>query len=143
MKAQKQVCFHVFSAPHYIITDKGQFSLPLTRLELTKSTILKELIELTNDEECAVRTAAIETLTELLSFLDNTTLKTSIVPLVQGVCNQAMSTGDTSLPVVARLLGRLCHELKGGCVTLSIPTLFVVCLCVCRMLGLLPKLKQV
>ena len=86
---------------------------PSLSLELTKSAILPELHELSVDEEVGVRMSAIETLTELLSFLDEETQRSMVLPLVQKFAEQAMGTRDKSLPVVARLLGRLCHELKG------------------------------
>jgi len=81
-------------------------------VDLAMSLIFPELIELTNDEECCVRIAGVETLTELISFLDEETLRSNVVPLVKKFCEQALMSGDNSLPVVARLLGRLCHELK-------------------------------
>lgn len=40
------------------------------RLEATKSAILPELVELTNDEECHVRIAGLETVVNILSLLD-------------------------------------------------------------------------
>ena len=39
-------------------------------LEATKSAILPELVELTNDEECHVRIAGLETVVNILSLLD-------------------------------------------------------------------------
>ena len=96
------------------------------------SLIFPELIELTNDEECCVRIAGVETLTELISFLDEETLRSDVVPLVKKFCEQALMSGDNSLPVVARLLGRLCHELKGTHVRVSRCTICVcVYVCVC------------
>ena len=88
------------------------FSLSLS-LEQAKSSILPELIELMNDEECCVRVAALETLSDLISFLDEPTLKTQIVPLVKKFCQRAFNSGDNSLTTVVRLLGRLCDLLKG------------------------------
>jgi hypothetical protein len=66
-----------------------------------------------NDEECCVRVAALETLCDLISFLDDLTLKTQIVPLVKKFCQRAFNSGDNSLTTVVRLLGRLCDLLKG------------------------------
>ena len=43
------------------------------RLEQTKSAILPELLELTNDEECLVRLAGMETVVKILSLLDDGT----------------------------------------------------------------------
>ena len=86
---------------------------PPPRLDLTKSSILPNLIELTSDEECSVRVAALETLVELISFLDEGTLRSETVPLLKKFCEEALSAGDGSLLTVARLLGRMCHELKG------------------------------
>ena len=86
---------------------------PSLSLEQAKSSILPELIELMNDEECCVRVAALETLCDLISFLDEPTLKTQIVPLVKKFCQRAFNSGDNSLTTVVRLLGRLCDLLKG------------------------------
>ena len=44
------------------------------RLEATKSAILPELVELTNDEESFVRLAGLETVVNVLSLLDDGTL---------------------------------------------------------------------
>ena len=41
------------------------------RLESTQSIIIPELVELTNDEETSVRLAGLETITNLLSLLDD------------------------------------------------------------------------
>jgi len=41
------------------------------RLEQTKSAILPELVELTNDEESYVRLAGLETVVSILSLLDD------------------------------------------------------------------------
>ena len=41
------------------------------RLEATKSAILPELVELTNDEESCVRLAGLETVVNVLSLLDD------------------------------------------------------------------------
>ena len=65
------------------------------------------------DEECCVRVAALETLCDLISFLDETTLKTHIVPLVKKFCQRSFNSGDNSLTTVVKLLGRLCDQLKG------------------------------
>ena len=40
-------------------------------LESTQSIIIPELVELTNDEETSVRLAGLETITNLLSLLDD------------------------------------------------------------------------
>ena len=60
-----------------------------------------------------MRVAAVETLVELISFLDEGTLRSETVPLLVKFCEEAFSAGDSSLLTVARLLGRMCHELKG------------------------------
>ena len=85
---------------------------PPPRLDLTKSSFLPNLIELTSDKECSVRVTAVETLVELIYFLDEETLWSGTVPLLKKFCEEALSAGDGSLLTVARLLGRMCHELK-------------------------------
>ncbi|XP_052697105.1 serine/threonine-protein phosphatase 4 regulatory subunit 4-like isoform X3 [Crassostrea angulata] len=78
-------------------------------LEATKSAILPELVELTNDEECHVRIAGLETVVNILSLLDAETCGTTIIPLVCKICQQAVQAEDATLPVVATQLGKLCH----------------------------------
>lgn len=78
-------------------------------LEATKSAILPELVELTNDEECHVRIAGLETVVNILSLLDTETCGTTIIPLVCKICQQAVQAEDATLPVVATQLGKLCH----------------------------------
>lgn len=81
-------------------------------LESTKNSILPELVELANDEEGAVRLAALETVVHLLSLLDDDTCIYIIIPLVRKICEITLKAEDCSLPVVARLLGKLCHGLS-------------------------------
>ncbi len=45
--------------------------LVIYRLELTKNTILPELVELTKDEQMLVREAGIETVSNTLNLLDD------------------------------------------------------------------------
>lgn len=80
-------------------------------LELTKSAILPVLVELSIDESSDVRLSAIETVVHLLSLLDDEICNNTIVPLVIKSCEQARTTEDCTLPVIARHLGRLCHGL--------------------------------
>lgn len=80
-------------------------------LELTKSAILPVLVELSNDESSDVRLSAIETVVHLLSLLDDEVCNNTIVPLVIKSCDQARTSEDCTLPVIARHLGRLCHGL--------------------------------
>ncbi|KAJ8311079.1 hypothetical protein KUTeg_011370 [Tegillarca granosa] len=81
-------------------------------LEATKSAILPELVELTNDEESYVRIAGLETVVNVLTLLDTDTCNTTIIPLVCKYCQQAIQAEDSTLPVVAKQLGKLCHGLK-------------------------------
>ena len=48
------------------------------RLEATKSAILPELVELTNDEESYVRIAGLETVVSILTLVDEGELETEI-----------------------------------------------------------------
>ena len=59
-----------------------------------------------------MRVVAMETLTDLLSFLDEETRRTQIVPLIKKFCQRSLNSGDKSLTTVARLFGRLCDQLK-------------------------------
>ncbi|XP_033105382.1 serine/threonine-protein phosphatase 4 regulatory subunit 4-like [Anneissia japonica] len=91
-------------------------------LEPTKSAILPELVELSNDEESCVRLAALETIVNLLSLLDDGITKNAffsqetctqtIIPLVCKFCENAMVLEDATLPTVSRQFGKLCHGLS-------------------------------
>ncbi|XP_076464367.1 serine/threonine-protein phosphatase 4 regulatory subunit 4-like [Babylonia areolata] len=83
-------------------------------LEDTKSAILPELVELTNDEESDVRVSGLRTVVSVLPILDTDTLTTTIVPLVCKMCQKAMQAEDCTLPVVAKHLGQLCHGLHSN-----------------------------
>jgi serine/threonine-protein phosphatase 4 regulatory subunit 4 len=79
--------------------------------EATKAMIMPQLVELSNDEVSDVRLAAIETVVNLLSVLDDDICTQTIVPLVIKSCDQAKQLEDETLPRLAHHLGRLCHGL--------------------------------
>ncbi|GAB6023261.1 Serine/threonine-protein phosphatase 4 regulatory subunit 4 [Chamberlinius hualienensis] len=81
-------------------------------LEATKNSILPELVELANDESAAVRLAAIETVVQMLSLLDDETCVQIIAPLVKKFCDNSLRLEDITLPVVAKQIGKLCHGLS-------------------------------
>ena len=56
--------------------------------EATKGMIMPQLVELSNDEVSDVRLAAIETVVNLLSVLDDDICTQTIVPLVIKSCDQ-------------------------------------------------------
>lgn len=71
-------------------------------------------MELLNDEETHVRVCALAALTDLLTLWSEQCLKTQVIPLVQGFCETANKSDDcVLLEGVAKLLGRLCYEMKG------------------------------
>ncbi|XP_037077403.1 serine/threonine-protein phosphatase 4 regulatory subunit 4-like [Pollicipes pollicipes] len=79
----------------------------------TRAAIIPELVELASDEEVTVRLAAFRTLVDMLDILDAETCTQTIIPLATKVCESSYETRDTSLPVIARLLGKLCSGLNG------------------------------
>ncbi|XP_020626125.1 serine/threonine-protein phosphatase 4 regulatory subunit 4-like isoform X2 [Orbicella faveolata] len=81
-------------------------------LESTQSIIIPELVELTNDEETSVRLAGLETITNLLSLLDDDTCTAVIIPLVQKFCDEIPKQSSESLLTVARLFGKLSYGLS-------------------------------
>lgn len=81
-------------------------------LESTQSIIIPELVELTNDEETNVRLAGLETITNLLSLLDDDTCTAIIIPLVQKFCDEIPKDRWESLLTVARLFGKLSYGLS-------------------------------
>ncbi|KAG1681989.1 Serine/threonine-protein phosphatase 4 regulatory subunit 4 [Nymphon striatum] len=80
--------------------------------DAAKVSILPELVELSNDEQVHVRLAGIETVVNLLNFLDDETCSQIIVPLVKNFCQNSLSNEDATLPVIALNLGKLCHSLS-------------------------------
>ena len=85
-----------------------------TSPELAKSCVLPELTELTNDEEPAVREAALESIANVVSHLPVETVRTVAVPLVVKIFQKSLTdVSSPDLTGVARLLGKLSHQLKG------------------------------
>ncbi|CAB3981124.1 serine threonine- phosphatase 4 regulatory subunit 4-like [Paramuricea clavata] len=80
--------------------------------ELTKAFIISELMELTNDEECTVRLAAIETVANLLQLLDDEICVKVIIPLVQNFCDSAHKKNNETLVTVSQLFGKLSYGLN-------------------------------
>ena len=60
--------------------------------EATKNMIMPQLVELSNDEVSDVRLAAIETVVNLLSVLDDDICTQTIVPLVIKSCDQVSNS---------------------------------------------------
>ncbi|XP_014772993.1 serine/threonine-protein phosphatase 4 regulatory subunit 4 [Octopus bimaculoides] len=83
-------------------------------LEATKSAILPELVELTNDEEVYVRMMGLETVVNILSLLDDDTCSNTIIPLVIRFYEQCLYSKDHTLPIIAKHIGRLCHGLSAN-----------------------------
>ncbi|XP_054723617.1 serine/threonine-protein phosphatase 4 regulatory subunit 4-like, partial [Uloborus diversus] len=80
-------------------------------LETTKNSILPELVELANDEENFVRLTAIETVVRMVPFLDDDTCTQIIIPLMKKFCENALQLKDSTLPVITKQSGQLCHGL--------------------------------
>lgn len=80
--------------------------------ELTKAFIISELVELTNDEECTVRLAALETMANLLQLLDDEICTKVVIPLVQTFCETAHKKNSEALVTVAQLFGKLSYGLN-------------------------------
>ena len=72
--------------------------LPSLRLENTKSAILPELVELTNDEESNVRVTGLDTVVNILPMLDDGKLVDHAVVWVEGV-TKALCVSDWDLSV--------------------------------------------
>ena len=83
--------------------------------DLAKSCVFPELTELINDEESSVRVAALEAMADVVPHMSSTAVTVMVVPLVQRVCEQSLSSGRGCLTGVARLLGKLSHQLRGIC----------------------------
>lgn len=77
-------------------------------LETTKNAILPELVEMANDEDSTVRLAAIETVVNMLSLLDDESCKSIIIPLVKKFSQRSLHAVDSTLPAISKEMGRLC-----------------------------------
>ena len=81
-------------------------------LEVTKTTLMPQLIDLGNDSDGNVRLAAIETVVKLLDFLDTESCAQTVVPLVIECCDRARTNQeDHVLAKLAHFHGQLCHGL--------------------------------
>eukprot|EP00854_Cymbomonas_tetramitiformis_P006681 gene6681-7997_t len=72
--------------------------------ELTKESIMPEIIELLNDEETAVRVAAFECITSLLDFMPDDYRKEHLFPIIKQYCT---ATDEATVGCIARLFGPL------------------------------------
>lgn len=80
-------------------------------LELTKSKLLPQLIELSEDESQSVICACLETTANIIGMLDREANVNAILPMVKELLEKAINHVDSSLPVAAKLFGRFCHSL--------------------------------
>lgn len=81
---------------------------------MAETSVMPELVELLKDEETQVRVAALEVMVDLISFWSEPCLHKTVKPLLQKFCDNVTKTNDLIvLQGVARLLGKLCYELKG------------------------------
>ena len=67
--------------------------------EATKAMIMPQVVELSNDEMSEVRLAAIETVVNLLSILDDEICTNTIVPLVIKSCDQVLLQTNAVKPI--------------------------------------------
>jgi len=81
-------------------------------LELTKTLILPELVELTKDEQLVVRQAGIQTISNILTLLDDDSCTDILIPLVQNYCQKVLETkNDEEMLTVSKNIGKLCYGL--------------------------------
>ncbi|KAK3911921.1 Serine/threonine-protein phosphatase 4 regulatory subunit 4 [Frankliniella fusca] len=80
--------------------------------EATKPALLPLLVELSVDEELYVRIAAVHAISELVSILSGDVLKHTIIPLLQKLCEQAISEEDRVLCAISEKYGQICIGLK-------------------------------
>nr|XP_014352688.1 PREDICTED: serine/threonine-protein phosphatase 4 regulatory subunit 4 isoform X2 [Latimeria chalumnae] len=81
--------------------------------ELTKATILPELIELARDESSSVRLAAFDTTVNLLELFDKDDRSQTLFPQVKLFCEKSFKSDETVLASLSLQLGKLCHHLSG------------------------------
>ena len=80
-------------------------------VEVVEATVLPQLVDLGNDENCEVRLAAIEAVVHLLPLLNKDMCAHTVVPLVIKGCERAKRMEDDTLPKICHLFGQLCHGL--------------------------------
>ena len=69
--------------------------------EVTKTTMMPQLVDLAGDSDGNVRIAAIETVVKLLNFLDGETVRDTVVPMVVESGDRAREAGEDA--VLAKL----------------------------------------
>eukprot|EP00898_Chlorokybus_atmophyticus_P007877 jgi/Chlat1/8090/Chrsp75S07548 len=79
--------------------------------ERTQNVVLKELEDLLNDEEVAVRTAALQALVALADVLPIEARKTRIVPIVKAYCPASTSAEEHMSLELCRLFGELLRKI--------------------------------
>ncbi|XP_065051752.1 serine/threonine-protein phosphatase 4 regulatory subunit 4-like [Rhopilema esculentum] len=82
-------------------------------LELTRTLILPELVELTKDEQLIVRQAGIQTVSNILSLLDDDSCTDIMIPLVKNYCQKVLETkNEDETLTIAKHIGKLCYGLS-------------------------------
>ena len=83
-------------------------------VDMLKSALIPILVELGRDETVQVRVEAIDTIVKIIPILNPELIKTSIIPLMRKIFEQAIVSVDDTLVTVAKNYGSLCLGLEGN-----------------------------
>ncbi|KAM8921732.1 serine/threonine-protein phosphatase 4 regulatory subunit 4 isoform 2-T2 [Pelodytes ibericus] len=109
----KSLCQDVDYEVRSCMCQQLEFFAQAVGTELTKTSILPELIELAQDEGSTVRLAAFETMVNMLVMFDHDDRSQIILPLVKSFCEKSFKADESVLPSLSLHLGKLCHGLQG------------------------------
>ncbi|KAF2361417.1 Armadillo-type fold [Trinorchestia longiramus] len=77
-----------------------------------RSHLMPNLLNLCCDDKVNVKIAALHSILDVVPHLDHKTRQDSVMPLLRSMCERCVSCCDVTLPVLAYLLGPLCHALQ-------------------------------
>uniref|UniRef100_A0A1B6ED35 TOG domain-containing protein n=1 Tax=Clastoptera arizonana TaxID=38151 RepID=A0A1B6ED35_9HEMI len=81
-------------------------------LSSDNSNLIGCLIVLSKDEENSVREATIQTVSQILQFIPEPILKSTIIPLIKNMFEKSIHNEDPNITEVARTIGLYCFNLK-------------------------------
>ncbi|KAJ8919708.1 hypothetical protein NQ315_006236 [Exocentrus adspersus] len=105
-----QDCYHeVRTAMCY---ELGNIAKGLGSDNLVKSSLLPSLVELSSDENVSVRAASVDATVFMIPYLNQETIKQTILPLIKQLCMQSLKTSDMTFSVISRVYGMLLNNLQ-------------------------------
>ncbi|XP_018567757.1 serine/threonine-protein phosphatase 4 regulatory subunit 4 isoform X2 [Anoplophora glabripennis] len=79
---------------------------------LVKSSLLPSLVELSSDENVSVRAASVDAAVLVIPYLNQDTIKQTIIPLIKQLCGASLKSSDLTFSAIARVYGMLLNNLQ-------------------------------